>query len=91
MKLVPNPAYAGMTPRILEVDCHDRTPFLTIECGECSAQMHVHESQVEGIRGQIMSRCQTCADPMLFGPGFFERAFQALRDEGWVAPKDPAR
>lgn len=84
-ELVPNPAYAGMAPRPLEVACHDRTPFLTVRCAECLNDMHIHESQIEGVELGITTLCIECGELLAFPPRFFVDAFQTLRDQGWVA------
>jgi hypothetical protein len=82
-KLVSNPNYAGIKPQIIEVICHDRTPFLTVGC-DCGSLMHVHESQIAGIRSAIATHCKGCEIPMLFPPLWFADAFQKLRDDGWI-------
>jgi hypothetical protein len=85
-ELLPNPAYAGKKPTPLVAECHDRTPFVTIVC-DCGSALHQHESSVSHIPvdAEIATRCPTCRKTMVFQPGFFADAFQALRDEGWVA------
>lgn len=83
--LVPNPAYEGLKPRIIETMCHDRTPALEIRC-VCGCQLHLHESQTKAFGDmKIRSQCHACKAPLEFPPGFFTRAFQRLRDEGWIA------
>lgn len=88
MKLVPNPSYAGKTPRPLLAACHDRTPFLTAQC-DCGYQLHLHESQLATLPDHaiIETRCHACGGQLVFPPHFFEDAFQQLRDEGWLAER----
>jgi hypothetical protein len=38
-----NPAYAGRTPQKLTADCHDGSPFITIQCS-CGFDNHVHRA-----------------------------------------------
>jgi hypothetical protein len=85
-ELVPNPAYAGKTPSPLKAECHDGSPFITIQC-DCGVQLHQHESSVVAVPAdaEIASRCPSCRKTLVFEPGFFARAFQQLRDQGWVA------
>jgi hypothetical protein len=85
-ELVPNPAYAGRKPTPLVAECHDGTPFITIQC-DCGSQLHQHESSVAHVpaEAEIASRCPSCRKTLVFEPGFFARAFQQLRDDGWVA------
>jgi hypothetical protein len=84
--LIPNPAYAGQTPRIVEAVCHDRSPFVTVRCS-CGSDMHLHESQTDGIPpdAELATTCRTCAQTLVFPPGYFRAAFQRLRAEGWIA------
>lgn len=84
--LIPNPAYAGRKPRIMEAACHDRTPFITIEC-QCGEQMHLHESQTARVPAdaEICTGCKRCGNPLVFPSGYFARAFAQLRAEGWLA------
>lgn len=83
--VLPNPAYAGRTPTPLKAVCHDGTPFVTVGC-RCGASMHLHESQTVGIPDgyELASPCRRCGRALVFPAGFFERAFQQLREEGWV-------
>jgi len=84
--LVPNPGYAGKTPRSLEAVCHDGTPFVTIRC-RCGYELHQHESRTAKIPDDavVASRCLGCGEILMFPPGWFADAFAQLRREGWVA------
>jgi hypothetical protein len=82
--LLPNPAYAGKKPQILDAVCHDRTPFLTICCHACFAAMHVHESQLGPPELEMAMRCARCRKPTIAEPGELQAAFQRMRDEGWI-------
>jgi hypothetical protein len=61
-ELVPNPAYAGKTPTPLKAECHDGSPFITIQC-DCGVQLHQHESSVVAVPvdAEIASRCPSCS------------------------------
>ena len=85
-ELVENPAYAGKTPTPLEAACHDRTPFITVHC-ECGSDLHLHESQIAGMPAdaEVATGCHGCSELLVFPPGYFQGAFQRLRDEGWIA------
>jgi len=64
--LIPNPALRGKDPAKLKPICHDRTPFLTIQCS-CGYQMHIHQSQIENIPAEtIISICHRCGDVLEF-------------------------
>lgn len=83
-ELVRNPAFEGRKPTPLQAACHDRTPFLTVRCS-CGYELHLHESQLEQVPADygIATSCHRCGELLDFEPGFFARAFQQLRDEGW--------
>lgn len=85
-ELVPNPGYQDRTPTPLKAECHDGSPFITIQCS-CGYQMHQHESRVAHIPvdAEIASHCPRCRRLLVFDPGFFSRAFAQLRADGWVA------
>jgi hypothetical protein len=83
-----NPAYEGKTPRPLTAACHDGTPFLTIACPACSAQGHIHESQIGGISlpldVEFGFRCPECSVTSIVPAGFFTDAFARMRADGWI-------
>jgi hypothetical protein len=83
--LLPNAAYAGMTPRLLSAACHDGTPFITITCGGCDAEMHVHESQIKDAPAEaaIGTRCR-CGHMVVFEAGQLHEGFAQLRRDGWI-------
>jgi hypothetical protein len=83
--LVPNPAWAGQSPRFLcESDCHDRSHFLTLEC-HCGAPLHLHESQIAGREhAPIAARCPECRDTLMFKPGVLHEGFARMREQGWI-------
>jgi hypothetical protein len=84
-QLVPNPAWAGKEPSALkESDCHDRSHFITIQCEACHDYFHVHQTQVQEINKPIGLRC-VCGTIHEFPAGFFERAFENMRRDGWIA------
>lgn len=84
-KLLPNPGYTG-EPRILEPQCHDRSPFLTIRCTKCHGANHVHETQIAGAPPDALCvlNCAYCRTGMEFPMGFIHGAFQQMRDDGWI-------
>lgn len=83
--LVPNPEFEGVEPRILEPACHDHTPFVTVCCGRCGQDNHVHESQFEGAPedAEFGMRCAFCRHENVSTIRFFRAAFAHLREEGW--------
>lgn len=87
LELIPNPEYAGMTPRLTTAACHDRSPFITIGCSACGETSHVHETQILDVPSdlEIGMRCSNCRKTIVAEPGFFTKAFQQLRDDGWLA------
>jgi hypothetical protein len=84
--IAPNPAYAGRTPRPLQPACHDRSPFLTVQCA-CGYELHLHETQLAGIAAtdEIATRCHQCADPLIFPVTQLRGAFTQMRKDGWIA------
>jgi len=81
-----NPAYAGKPAQKLTADCHDHSPFITIQCS-CGFDNHIHESSIIEVppdRG-IGSRCHGCEDVLTFEPGELHAAFAELRGRGWIA------
>lgn len=88
-RIVDNPAYQGRTPTILKPDCHDRTPFLTIECGRCAQHLHIHEGQLASIPTRSFGTvCPQCSHVILLKMPDIERAFAHMRDRGWIEPKE---
>jgi hypothetical protein len=81
-----NPALNGMSPRLLVSDCHDHTPFLTIQ-HDCGEAMHVHESQLPQRNDEtiISTRCPACSEILDIKLGFLREAFASMRREGWIA------
>jgi len=83
--LVTNPGITG-PPRPLQAVCHDRSPFVTIVCGGCGFEMHVHETQLPSLpRTEIVTLCNECGELLEFPSGFLADAFRRLRVEGWIA------
>jgi hypothetical protein len=80
-----NPELTG-PPRLLEVACHDRTPFLSIDHG-CGVALHMHESQIPKLptRAQIAVRCPHCHEVLDMRLSFLREAFAAMRRDGWIA------
>jgi hypothetical protein len=75
-KLVPNPNLKGVDPSKLQPICHDKTPFLTIQCS-CGYQMHIHLSQIENIpQEMIISRCHNCNQLLFFEKKWLLEAIQ---------------
>lgn len=83
--LRPNPGFPK-TPRIMHAECHDRTPFITIQCTLCSTPGHFHESQFDDVPDgtTIATRCKGCQIQLEFPIAFIRGAFKRLRDEGWI-------
>jgi hypothetical protein len=78
-KLVPNPKLVGVDRSKLEPACHDKTPFLTIECS-CGYRMHIHLSQIENVPYEVLvSRCHRCGELLFFDK---EWLINAIR-EAW--------
>ncbi len=70
----------------MQAACHDGTPLITVKC-RCGRKSHLHESQIDSAKGEgatIATRCNACQRLMLFEPGQLEKAFQQMRDEGWI-------
>ena len=86
-QLVENPAFEGRAPAPLKPDCHDRSPFITIQC-ECGFDNHVHESSIVEVPAiaAISTRCNECGEVMEFPPAFLHMAFFELRQRGWSQP-----
>lgn len=87
-ELVDNPVFYGRARGLLEPDCHDRSPFVTIQCA-CGFDNHVHESSIVEVppdRG-IGSRCNGCQGILEFPPGVLHNAFAELRRRGWTFTK----
>jgi hypothetical protein len=84
-KLVPNPAYAGKTARILKAACHDGSPCIDIRC-RCGVTLHQHESRTATIPddAEVATRCVRCRRLLVFPPGYFVSAFAQLRADGWI-------
>ena len=71
--------------RLRGSDCHDRSHFVTVECG-CGEQMHMHETQWRKAEGlPIGSRCKGCGDLLVFPAGHFEGVLAEMRRRGWIA------
>jgi hypothetical protein len=83
--LIENPGYAGKTPRIMHAECHDGTPFVTIQC-RCGNEMHQHESRVAGAPpdAEVGMPCLGCGELLIFPPGWFAEAFAQMRADGWI-------
>jgi hypothetical protein len=84
--LIPNPGYEG-EPRPMTSACHDGTPFLTLQCSSCERPMHMHESQIEGMRDgvEIEARCPSCRETSVITAMFVRHAFARMREDGWIA------
>jgi ribosomal protein S27E len=80
-----NPDYAGRKPTLLEPDCHDRSPFVTVRCG-CGFDMHVHETQIANVpaEAEIGAACKVCGRLLTIPPGWLPGAFADLRARGWI-------
>jgi hypothetical protein len=85
--LLDNPEYESMEPRIVEAQCHDRTPFLTVGCPYCKAPNHMHESQFAEVPdGYVIGlRCASCRTPADMPIEFIRGGFVKLRQLGWIA------
>jgi hypothetical protein len=83
--LVPNPNYAGKTPRPLQAVCHDGSPCVDIRC-RCGYTLHQHESQTAQIPAdaEVASRCLGCGELLVFPAGWFAEAFARMRADGWI-------
>lgn len=82
--IVQNPAWSGVTPRLVNASCHDGSAFLTVAC-TCGEQMHVHESQIAGLESvEISAYCKGCGDTLAFGYGTLSSGFAEMRSQGWI-------
>jgi hypothetical protein len=86
IEILPNPAFAGREPRLLQPVCHDRTPMLDYACG-CGATSHMHESQLDGLTdlATILFRCHACGVREPIPVEQVRRAFADMRAAGWYA------
>lgn len=85
--LAENPAYAGREPTPVEAVCHDGTPFITIQCPRCGADLHMHESQLARLPEEVTTislGCPTCRGRADAPARMLTEAFADMRRTGWI-------
>lgn len=76
-RLVENPDFPAEHDDLV-VSCHDGSTFLTLRCGHCGEDMHIHKTQVAGIKpgDEVLTRCKgSCGRPMVLGGKYLITAF----------------
>ena len=86
LRIIDNPAFAGMQPQMLGQACHDGSPFLQIRCS-CGADSHLNESQIAGApkRARLGVRCAGCREHLMINIKEVRGAFAQMRKDGWIA------